>query len=327
MPCLVIHNTLNFEFIYSHKHNNCGSMWYTGNYDYTHTHTNRYVCGMREVLKHLKSRRVKCLIVAPNMDRIQSEGGIDDVIGQILSLAEEQGIPIIFAMSRRRLALTLKKTHKVGCVGVFRYEGAEVSGCHDYYSLIINVLSYSVLSYLHLTPILLSHTCPHPMYAYISSHIHHPHTSLTHTRRVTTSGLLELVEEASEHYKTRSAGLQATTTKPPLPLVDSDSGEEFDSRTVNGNETDELRNSPWAVFFNQQPAQQVGTPPSDMGAPFMSLDKGLVQHSLTHPTNVSPAPSHVINVNGHVTSQFNVFAKEFVPVSLNVNAPEFCPEV
>ena len=87
---------------------------------------------MREVLKHLKSRRVKCLIVAPNMDRIQAEGGIDDVIGQILSLAEDQGIPIIFAMSRRRLAVTLKKSHKVGCVGVFRYEGAEVSCCHDY---------------------------------------------------------------------------------------------------------------------------------------------------------------------------------------------------
>ncbi len=34
----------------------------------------RYVCGMREVLKHVKSRRVKCLIVAPNMERIHSEG-------------------------------------------------------------------------------------------------------------------------------------------------------------------------------------------------------------------------------------------------------------
>jgi len=34
----------------------------------------RYVCGMREVLKHLKSKRIKSLIVAPNMDRIESEG-------------------------------------------------------------------------------------------------------------------------------------------------------------------------------------------------------------------------------------------------------------
>ena len=54
-------------------------------------------------------------------------GGIDDVIAQILSLAEEQSLPTIFALSRRRLAVTLKKSHKVGCVGVFRYEGAEVS--------------------------------------------------------------------------------------------------------------------------------------------------------------------------------------------------------
>ena len=49
------------------------------------------------------------------------------MIDQILCLANEQGIPIVFATSRRRLALTLKKSHKVGCVGVFSYDGAEVS--------------------------------------------------------------------------------------------------------------------------------------------------------------------------------------------------------
>ncbi len=59
-------------------------------------------------------------------------GGIDDVIAQILSLAEEQSLPTIFALSRRRLAVTLKKSHKVGCVGVFRYEGAEVSTFQRY---------------------------------------------------------------------------------------------------------------------------------------------------------------------------------------------------
>ena len=34
----------------------------------------RYVCGLREVLKHLKLRKLKCVILPPNLDRIQSEG-------------------------------------------------------------------------------------------------------------------------------------------------------------------------------------------------------------------------------------------------------------
>lgn len=34
----------------------------------------RYVCGLREVKKHLELRKLKCVIVAPNLDRIQSPG-------------------------------------------------------------------------------------------------------------------------------------------------------------------------------------------------------------------------------------------------------------
>ena len=53
-------------------------------------------------------------------------GGINDIIGQILDLCLEQQISVVFAMSRRRLAFVLKKRHKVGCVGIFSYDGAEV---------------------------------------------------------------------------------------------------------------------------------------------------------------------------------------------------------
>lgn len=53
-------------------------------------------------------------------------GGINDIIGQILDLCLEQQVSVVFAMSRRRLALVLKKRHKVGCVGIFSYDGAEV---------------------------------------------------------------------------------------------------------------------------------------------------------------------------------------------------------
>lgn len=56
-----------------------------------------------------------------------SLGGINDVVHQIQDQCVEQHLPVIFAMSRRRLALVLKKRHKIGCVGIFSYDGAEVS--------------------------------------------------------------------------------------------------------------------------------------------------------------------------------------------------------
>lgn len=34
----------------------------------------RYVCGLREVKKHLALKRLKCVIIPPNLQRIQSPG-------------------------------------------------------------------------------------------------------------------------------------------------------------------------------------------------------------------------------------------------------------
>lgn len=48
------------------------------------------------------------------------------MIGQIQEICSEQQLPVVFAMSRRRLALVLKKRHKVGCIGIFSYDGADV---------------------------------------------------------------------------------------------------------------------------------------------------------------------------------------------------------
>ena len=33
---------------------------------------------------------------------------------------------VVHAMSRRKLAFVLKKKYKIGCVGIFSYDGAEV---------------------------------------------------------------------------------------------------------------------------------------------------------------------------------------------------------
>ena len=57
------------------------------------------------------------------------------MVHQIQDMCLELQVPIVFAMSRRRLALVLKKRHKIGCVGIFSYDGAEVS-----FPLLVSIL-------------------------------------------------------------------------------------------------------------------------------------------------------------------------------------------
>lgn len=40
----------------------------------------RIVMGLREVLKHLKLRKVKCVVISPNCERIQSKGTLWDLL-------------------------------------------------------------------------------------------------------------------------------------------------------------------------------------------------------------------------------------------------------
>lgn len=62
----------------------------------------------------------------PTPYNLHSTGGIDERVYTILALCHEKTVPVVFAMSRRRLAAVLKKKFKMGCVGIFSYDGAEV---------------------------------------------------------------------------------------------------------------------------------------------------------------------------------------------------------
>ncbi|TMS03943.1 Selenocysteine insertion sequence-binding protein 2 [Larimichthys crocea] len=63
----------------------------------------RIVMGLREVLKHLKLRKVKCVVISPNCERIQSKGGLDEALYTIIDTCREQGVPFVFALSRKAL--------------------------------------------------------------------------------------------------------------------------------------------------------------------------------------------------------------------------------
>ncbi|TRY95859.1 hypothetical protein DNTS_021392 [Danionella cerebrum] len=94
----------------------------------------RLVMGLREVLKHLKLKKVKCVIISPNCERIQSKGGLDEALHTIIDTCREQNVPFVFALSRKALGRCVSKTVPVSLVGIFNYDGAQ-----DYYHKMIEM--------------------------------------------------------------------------------------------------------------------------------------------------------------------------------------------
>ncbi|XP_074992841.1 selenocysteine insertion sequence-binding protein 2 isoform X20 [Calonectris borealis] len=85
----------------------------------------RLVMGLREVLKHLKLKKLKCVIISPNCEKIQSKGGLDDTLHSIIDCACEQNIPFVFALNRKALGRCVNKAVPVSVVGIFSYDGAQ----------------------------------------------------------------------------------------------------------------------------------------------------------------------------------------------------------
>ena len=56
-----------------------------------------------QVSKAVKLKKAKTIIVAPNIEQIESEGGLDDLLTEIIEQAEGTEIPVVFALSRKKL--------------------------------------------------------------------------------------------------------------------------------------------------------------------------------------------------------------------------------
>jgi ribosomal protein L7Ae-like RNA K-turn-binding protein len=55
------------------------------------------------VAKAVRLRKATTIVVAPNIEQIEAEGGLDDLLSSILTQAQAGGIPIVFALSRKKL--------------------------------------------------------------------------------------------------------------------------------------------------------------------------------------------------------------------------------
>eukprot|EP00741_Cyanophora_paradoxa_P024044 tig00021721_g23219.t1 len=84
----------------------------------------RYVCGLREVQRGVEAGRVRCCVVAPDIEPVAAPGGLDDILAAILAASRARAIPVVFALSRNRLGRALGKRMKMSVVGIYNPDGA-----------------------------------------------------------------------------------------------------------------------------------------------------------------------------------------------------------
>jgi len=106
-----------------------------------------YVIGIKEVFRGVRQGRVKCVIIAPDIEEIASAGGLDDRIRDILRVAYEKDVPVIFALSRIRIGRALGKTLRMSVIAVH-----DTTGVNELYDSVAD-LSYNLrLEWLSKAP-------------------------------------------------------------------------------------------------------------------------------------------------------------------------------
>eukprot|EP01129_Flabellula_baltica_P010291 TRINITY_DN4335_c0_g1_i2.p1 TRINITY_DN4335_c0_g1~~TRINITY_DN4335_c0_g1_i2.p1 ORF type:complete len:512 (+),score=109.05 TRINITY_DN4335_c0_g1_i2:1-1536(+) len=79
-----------------------------------------YVVGLHEVKREAKIGRLKAVIMAPNIESISSDGGLDEQITKIMSFSSRFDIPVIYGLTRSKLAEELHIKGKVSVIGIFK---------------------------------------------------------------------------------------------------------------------------------------------------------------------------------------------------------------
>ncbi|XP_046658748.1 selenocysteine insertion sequence-binding protein 2 isoform X1 [Homalodisca vitripennis] len=85
----------------------------------------RYVAGINQTNKYLLVKKVRLLVIAPDLEKNPGKGGLDERINNFVKEAENQGVPCVFGPNRKRLGKAVFKNSLVSCVAVLSYDGAQ----------------------------------------------------------------------------------------------------------------------------------------------------------------------------------------------------------
>lgn len=80
--------------------------------------------GLREARRDARAGKLKAVVVSPNIDDSVSAGGLNDKVAEIMGICVERKVPVIFALSRRRMARAVGKSQRISVVGIINADGA-----------------------------------------------------------------------------------------------------------------------------------------------------------------------------------------------------------
>ncbi|XP_060824823.1 uncharacterized protein LOC132911843 [Bombus pascuorum] len=86
----------------------------------------RYYSGLKEVRKHVELKKLKFVIIAPDIEKVELEDGLDDQINKLLNTCRKEHVVYCFGLRRRKLGYYTHGKGFVGCVGIANYSGIEL---------------------------------------------------------------------------------------------------------------------------------------------------------------------------------------------------------
>ena len=86
----------------------------------------RLVFGFHEVTKHLRVHNLKCVVIARDLERSRSIGGLEHQITTICSQCKADDVQVVFALTKHRLSFSVCKPKTiVSIVGILNYDGRQ----------------------------------------------------------------------------------------------------------------------------------------------------------------------------------------------------------
>ena len=103
-------------------------------------------------MKHAKAGNLKLVVVAPNLEKVQSKGGLDDAVEKLKTACnliqpgagKNDPTPIAFALSRIALGRALNRSVPISTIGI-----RSVVGFEKEYKKVIDLLEASKDRYSH----------------------------------------------------------------------------------------------------------------------------------------------------------------------------------
>lgn len=86
----------------------------------------RYYSGLKEVRKHVELKKLKLVIIAPDIEKVELEDGLDDQVDKLVDTCRKQNVVFCFGLRRRKLGYYTHGNGFVGCIGIANYGGIEL---------------------------------------------------------------------------------------------------------------------------------------------------------------------------------------------------------